>query len=213
MTLLKVLSVPDPKLRIKAKPVDLNDPSIGKILDDMVETMYHEEGLGLAAPQVGISLRLVVIDLGVDQMAEEDSEEDEVAGEAADKTQASEPNRQKLSHQKTSRQKLSFAKSGIQKASLIKMINPEITWRSAEMSICNEGCLSVPELRAEVSRPKDIKMHYHDAHGVRHHIETNGLLATCIQHELDHLDGKLYIDYLSPLKRQIYINKVKKNMK
>ena len=81
------------------------------------------------------------------------------------------------------------------------------------MSVCNEGCLSVPEQRAEVSRPKAIKMHYLDENGNLQHIETDDILATCIQHELDHLNGKLYIDYLSSLKRQMFINKVKRMKK
>jgi peptide deformylase len=174
MTRLNVLTVPDPRLRVKAKPVPLCDDNIRKILDDMVETMYAEDGIGLAAPQVGIDMRLVVMDVGIDDFAEE------------------------------------VADSGASTSKVIKMVNPEITWRSAETNVCNEGCLSVPEQRAEVTRPKAIKMHYLDEWGVKQCIETDGLLATCIQHELDHLDGKLYIDYLSTLKRQMFINKVKR---
>jgi peptide deformylase len=166
MTLLNVLTVPDPRLRIKAKPVSVVNDTIRIIFDDMLETMYAEDGLGLAAPQVGIDLRLVVIDIS--------------------------------DHYGTT---------------IFKMINPEITWRSAEMNVCNEGCLSVPEQRAEVSRPKAIKMHYLDENGTLQHIESDDILATCIQHELDHLDGKLYIDYLSSLKRQMFINKVKRMKK
>lgn len=164
MTLLNVLTVPDSRLRIKAKPVSVCDDNIRKILDDMLETMYAEDGLGLAAPQIGIDLRLVVMDVSEDE----------------------------------------------KNHTIYKMVNPEITWRSKELSVCNEGCLSVPEQRAQVSRPAAIKMHYLDENGVLQHIETDGLFATCIQHEIDHLDGKLYIDYLSPLKRQILINKVKR---
>ncbi len=160
MAKLTVLTVPDTRLRIKAKPVSVIDDTIKYILDDMVETMHAEDGIGLAAPQVGISLRLVVISL--------DSE------------------------------------------TIYKMVNPEITWRSNEESVCNEGCLSVPEQNAEVKRPKAIKMTYLDENGISQAIESDDLLATCIQHEIDHLNGKLYIDYLSSLKRQLYINKVKR---
>lgn len=167
MPLLNVLTVPDPRLRIKAKPVSNVDDKIRTIFDDMIETMYAEDGAGLAAPQVGIDLRLVVIDVS-----------DSAPG-----------------------------------TTVFKMINPEITWRSDEMSVCNEGCLSVPEQRAEVSRPKAIKMHYLDENGTLQHIESDDILATCIQHEIDHLDGKLYIDYLSSLKRQMFINKVKRMKK
>lgn len=164
MTLLNVLTVPDPRLRIKAKPVSIVDDKIRTIFDDMVETMYAEDGIGLAAPQVGIDLRLIVIDIS-----------DSAPGTA-----------------------------------VLKMANPEITWHSIETSVCNEGCLSVPEQRAEVSRPKAIKMNYLDENGILQHIESDDILATCIQHEIDHLNGKLYIDYLSSLKRQMFINKVKR---
>ncbi|MES2252143.1 MAG: peptide deformylase [Pseudomonadota bacterium] len=167
MTLLTVLTVPDSRLRIKAKPVSVVDDAIRIIFDDMIETMYAEDGVGLAAPQVGISMRLVVIDIS----------------ERAPGT------------------------------TLLRMVNPEITWRSNELNTCVEGCLSVPELRADVSRPKAIKMHYLDENGTLQHIESDDNLATCIQHELDHLDGKLYIDYLSSLKRQMFINKVKRMKK
>ena len=164
MALLTVLTVPDPRLRIKARPVSVVDNTIRTIFDDMVETMYAEDGAGLAGPQVGIDLRLVVIDVS----------------------------------------------EGTPGTAIFKMVNPEITWRSTELNICKEGCLSVPEQRADVSRPKAIKMHYLDEHGTLQHIETDDILATCIQHEIDHLDGKLYIDYLSSLKRQMFINKVKR---
>ncbi len=160
MAKLTVLTVPDARLRIKAKPVFVVDDMIKSVLNDMVETMHAEDGIGLAAPQVGISLRLVVISLD---------------GET-----------------------------------IYKMVNPEITWRSNEERTCNEGCLSVPEQNAEIKRPKAIKMTYLDENGVKQSIESDDLLATCIQHEIDHLNGKLYIDYLSSLKRQLYINKVKR---
>ena len=160
MARLTVLTVPDARLRVKAKPVSVVDDMIKSILNDMVETMHAEDGIGLAAPQVGISLRLVVISLD---------------GET-----------------------------------IYKMVNPEITWRSNEESTCNEGCLPVPEQNAEIKRPKAIKMTYLDENGVKQSIESDDLLATCIQHEIDHLNGKLYIDYLSSLKRQLYINKVKR---
>lgn len=168
MTLLNVLTIPDKRLRIKAKPVSVIDDNIRKILDDMVETMYAEEGCGLAAPQVNISLRLVVIDVGA------------TPGE---------------------------------EGTFFKMVNPEIFWHSDETNVCKEGCLSVPEQRAEVTRPKSIKVRYLNEWGIEHTIENDEFLATCIQHEIDHLDGKLYIDYLSTLKRNIIINKVKKLQK
>jgi peptide deformylase len=164
MTVLTVLTVPNPRLRVKAKPVSVIDDKIRQILDDMVETMYAEDGIGLAAPQVGIDLRIAVIDVSKDD----------------------------------------------EETVIYKMINPEITWKSEDVDVCNEGCLSVPEQRAKIERPAAVKMHYLDENGVLQNLEADGILATCIQHELDHLDGKLFIDYLSPLKKQMYIKKVEK---
>lgn len=167
MTVLNLLTVPDPRLRLKAKPVCVVDDHIRKILDDMLETMYAEEGCGLAAIQVNIPLRLVVIDLSR-------------GGE-----------------------------SGIK----LKLVNPEIVWKSEECSTYNEGCLSVPEQRAEVIRPKSVHLKYLDEMGAEQFLEADDFLATCVQHEIDHLDGKLYIDYLTSLKRNLIVNKVKKLMR
>jgi peptide deformylase len=164
MAVLPILTVPDPRLRVKAKPVAVVDDKIRQILDDMLETMYHAKGIGLAATQVGIALRLVVIDLSAKDTP----------------------------------------------FTPMKLVNPQITWTSQELETCQEGCLSVPEQFADVSRPKGVKMTYQDEHGKDHVLETDEFLATCIQHELDHLDGKLYIDYLSSLKRTILVNKVKR---
>lgn len=164
MAKLHILTVPDPRLRIKAKPVDVVDDRIRQILDDMLETMYADHGCGLAATQVNIPLRLVVIDLSYDN----------------------------------------------ETCPIYKMVNPEIIWKSDDTIIHEERCLSVPEQRAPVSRPSAIKLKYLDENGNPCEIETDDFLATCVQHEIDHLDGKLYIDYLSPLKRNMIINKVKR---
>lgn len=164
MAILKVLKAPDPQLKIVAKPVTIITDDIRKILDDMLETMYIEDGMGLAATQVGIHKRLVVIDINA-------------GAENLD------PAPQKL-------------------------INPEILWVSEETSTCKEACLSVPEQRAEVTRPARIKVKYLDENGQSHEVEADSIFATCLQHEIDHLNGILYIDHLSRLKYEIILKKL-----
>lgn len=161
MAVLPILRFPDERLRTKAKPVQTIDSTIQQIVDDMVETMYAEEGIGLAATQVNIHQRIVVIDVS----------------ETRDQ--------------------------------LFVLINPEIIEKSGETGI-EEGCLSVPEHRALIPRAEFVTLRAHDRNGKEYTIETDGLLAICIQHELDHLEGKLFIDYLSPLKRQLIRQKLEK---
>jgi peptide deformylase len=165
MALLNILIAPDPRLKIVAKPVASVDDSVRKIMDDMLETMYVEEGAGLAATQVGIDKRIVVMDIIWDE--------------------------------------------GLKRAPL-KMANPEILWHSKETSIRNEGCLSVPGQRGEVERPSKVKVRYLDDKNTLVERDADGDLAVCIQHEIDHLNGKLYIDYFSTLKQQIILRKLKK---
>ena len=167
MALLTILTAPDPILKKKALPVAGVDESIRTLMDDMLETMYHAPGIGLAAPQVGISQRVVVMDIG---RTEED------------------------------RQPLCMA-------------NPQITWVSDEDNTYEEGCLSVPEHYAQVVRPKEIRVTYLDRDGQAQQLETGGLLATVIQHELDHLDGILFIDHLTSLKRNMILRKLLKARK
>ena len=164
MAILKVLKAPDPQLKIVAKPVKNITDDIRRILDDMLETMYADDGMGLAATQVGIHKRLVVMDLnaGIEDL---------------------EPAPQKL-------------------------INPEILWVSEETSVYKEGCLSVPEQRAEVTRPARVKIRYLDENGQSYEVEADSIFATCIQHEIDHLNGILYIDHLSRLKYEIILKKL-----
>ncbi len=164
MTVLSVLTVPDPRLRTKAKPVREVNDHIRSILNDMVETMYAEEGIGLAATQVDIHLRLVVLDLSSDE----------------------------------------------EKTPVFKMVNPTITWKSDETEVGFEACLSVPEQRAQVERSTALHLEYLDEQGEPHTIEAEGFFAVAIQHELDHLEGKLYIDYLPSLKKTMLISKVKR---
>ncbi|ELR63142.1 Peptide deformylase [Photobacterium marinum] len=161
MSVLQVLTFPDERLRTVAKPVEKVTPEIQKIVDDMLETMYDEEGIGLAATQVNVHQRIVVIDL-------------------------SEERNQPM-----------------------VLINPEITDKRGEDGI-EEGCLSVPGARALVQRAAEVSVKALDRDGNEFTFDAEDLLAICVQHELDHLEGKLFVDYLSPLKRQRIKQKMEK---
>lgn len=167
MAILTILEAPDPRLKIKAKPVAEVDDRIRKLLDDMVETMHAAPGVGLAAPQVGEALRMLVVD---------------VAGKD-------------------------------QKPAPRKIINPEIVWASEETKPWEEGCLSLPDQYAEVIRPAAVKVRYLDETGKKHEIEADGLLAVCIQHEMDHLEGILFVDHISALRRNMILRKLSKSKK
>ena len=163
---MDIFEYPHPILKQKAEKVAKVDDALRHLLDDMLETMYAADGVGLAAPQVGISKRIVVIDV---------SHPDEgVEGEP------------------------------------LYLVNPEIIWHSVEQSCQTEGCLSVPEQRAEVDRYTQVRVHYTDYYGQETEILADGLLAIALQHEIDHLDGILYIDRISRLKRQMLIKKLQK---
>jgi peptide deformylase len=165
MTLRTILIHPDPRLKTVCKPVaDITD-DIRRLAEDMLATMYDAPGIGLAAPQVGVLGRMLVMDC--------------VKGE----DEAPKP---------------------------IVLINPEITWSSDERSTCNEGCLSIPEQYADVERPASVKVRWLGVDGKDHEEQFDDLWATCVQHEIDHLDGKLFIDYLSPMKRQMITRKMQK---
>ena len=164
MSVLPVLTAPDPRLKATSKPVAKVDDSVRKLMDDMLETMYVSNGIGLAAPQVGVTKRVIVMDL-----ARQDEKPDP-----------------------------------------LRMANPEIVWQSEEKVVCEEGCLSVPDQYSEVLRPKAVKIRYLDYQNEIRELETDGYLATCIQHEIDHLNGVLFIDHLSFLKRNIILRKLAK---
>ncbi|NIJ75045.1 peptide deformylase [Xanthomonas campestris] len=167
MALLPILEFPDPRLRTKAAPVDaaeLTSPAFQTLLDDMFQTMYEAPGIGLAASQVDVHKRFMVID---------------------------------VSEEKTLPQ---------------VFINPEIVNRQGEQ-VYQEGCLSVPGIYADVARADAITVRYLDREGKAQELSTDGLLAVCIQHEMDHLDGKLFVDYLSPLKREMVRKKLAKQRK
>jgi peptide deformylase len=165
MAILPILVAPHPVLKAKAAPVAAVDDAVRALMDDMLETMYAAPGIGLAAPQVGVSKRIVVLDV-------------------AHKDEPPAP---------------------------MCLVNPKVIWTSEELNVYEEGCLSVPRQYAEVERPARVKVRFLDRDGAQREVEADGLLATCMQHEIDHLDGKLFIDYLSALKRNMILRKVKKD--
>lgn len=169
MAILPIIETPDPRLKTISTPVDVVDDALRVLIDDMFETMYDAPGIGLAAIQVGVPKRVLVIDL---------QEKDEETGE-------------------TIKDPLVF-------------INPEILEESEDLMVYNEGCLSVPEMYADVARPAVIKAKWLDRDGAEHIEEIDGLLATCLQHEMDHLEGILFIDHLSKLKRDMLLKKLVK---
>ncbi|MGN6278217.1 MAG: peptide deformylase [Sphingomonas sp.] len=178
MAVLEILEVPDPRLRDVAQPIAAVDDDIRALAADMLETMYAAHGIGLAATQLGIDKRILVIDL-----QERVSENEEKEGEG-------EPVRDPH-----------------------VVINPELLWVSDELSIYNEGCLSIPEQYAEVERPARCRVRWLDEKGAAHEEELDGLMATCMQHEIDHLDGVLFIDHISRLKRSMVLKKLDKMRK
>jgi peptide deformylase len=167
MALRDILTVPDPILKQVSTPVEAVDDDLRALMDDMLETMYAAPGIGLAAVQVGVPKRVIVMDL---------TRDDEQRGPRY-------------------------------------FVNPEITWRSEETAPYEEGCLSVPEIYDEVERPARVKLKYLNYQGEAVEEEAEGLFAVCIQHEMDHLEGVLFIDHLSRLKRERAVAKVKKAVK
>ncbi len=164
MAIRPILTAPDPRLKAVSTDVETVDSAIRALIDDMTDSMYAADGIGLAAVQIGVPKRVVVIDL--DQ------------------------------------------KEG--KKNPVAYINPKIVWASEEMAVFEEGCLSVPEIWDDVERPARIKCEYLDRDGNMQLLEADGLLATCLQHEMDHLNGVLFIDHLSRLKRSMAVKKLTK---
>jgi peptide deformylase len=172
MAILSILEAPDPRLKIISTPVEAVDDGTRALIADMFETMYKAPGIGLAAVQVGVPKRLLVIDL---------QEKHEESGE-------------------TIRAPMVF-------------INPVLSEPSEEYAVYNEGCLSVPEQYADVERPASIRAQWLDGEGKPHDKRLDGMLATCLQHEMDHLEGILFIDHLSKLKRDMLLKKLVKMRK
>ncbi len=164
MALRPIVKLPDPILKTVSDPVETVDDGVRALLDDMLDTMYDAPGIGLAAVQIGVPKRLVVIDT-----AKEDEPPEPVC-----------------------------------------LVNPEVVWSSDETAEYEEGCLSIPEIYDKVTRPSEVKIRYLDRNGETVERHCDGILATCVQHEIDHLNGILFIDYLSRLKRERIIRKFAK---
>ena len=190
MSLKPIITVPDPVLRQVSTPVERIDDDLRKLLDDMLETMYDAPGIGLAGIQVGVPLRIITVDVARRKKKEEDAEGQDGETASADGDEAEEEVRDP-----------------------IFLINPKILKLGDEPSIYEEGCLSIPDYYAEVERPGSVTVSYLDRDGKEQVIEADGILSTCLQHEIDHLDGKLFIDYLSRLKRDMVIKKFTKAAK
>ena len=164
MALREIIILPDKQLRLVSKPIEKVTAEIRRLADDMFETMYDAPGIGLAAIQVAVPLRVITMDVS----KKEDEQEPRV------------------------------------------FINPEITWRSEECALYGEGCLSIPEIQEDVERPARVRVKFLDINGKAHEEEAEDLFATCIQHEIDHLNGVLFLDYLSKLKRDYIVKKFTK---
>jgi peptide deformylase len=167
MALREILIAPDPRLKLKARRVDKVDAKIRKLMDDMLETMYAAPGIGLAAPQVGEVVRVIVVDV---------------------------------------------AREGEPRQPL-RLANPEIFWASDEKVPCEEGCLSLPDQFAEVTRPSEVKVRYLDHENEIREVHAKGMLAVCLQHEMDHLEGVLFVDHISSLRRSMILRKLAKSRK
>jgi peptide deformylase len=167
MAKLPIITAPDPRLKRVSKPVERVDDKVRRLMDDMLETMYAAPGVGLAAPQVGVLKRVIVVDVS----------------------------------------------RGEEEPAPHRLANPEVVWHSEETASYEEGCLSLPEHYAEVWRPARVKVRYLDYENEIREVEADGLLATCIQHEIDHLDGVLFVDHISALKRSIILRKLQKARK
>ncbi len=172
MAILPILEAPDPRLRVVSEPVETFDDDLRRLVADMFETMYDAPGIGLAAIQVGVARRVLVIDL-----------QEQVEDEAGTKATVNDPR---------------------------VFINPELRDPAEDISVYNEGCLSVPDHYADVQRPTAIDARWMDMDGVQHDERIEGMLATVLQHEMDHLEGILFIDHLSRLKREMILKKLAK---
>lgn len=167
MSKLSIVIAPDPRLKRKCTPIEKVDAETAKLMADMLETMYDAPGIGLAAPQVGVAKRVIVVDPALDKA----------------------PPRP------------------------IKMANPEIIWSSDEKKIHEEGCLSLPQEYDNVERPDKIRVKYLDENNASQEIEADGLLSVVIQHEIDHLEGTLFVDHISTLKRGMILRRLTKQKK
>lgn len=164
MARLSIIVAPDPRLKIKSKPVETVDGRVRALMDDMLETMYSAPGVGLSAVQAGVPERIIVIDVAKDP----------------------------------------------DPPAPVRLVNPDIIWQADEIVLAEEGCLSLPEYYADVERPAAVEVRYLDENGENRTIKADGLLSTVLQHEMDHLEGILFVDHLSAIKRSIILRKLVK---
>ena len=183
MTIRKILTEPNKILREKSLRVENVDKDIQQLMDDMLETLYAAPGIGLAAIQVGVAKRVIVMDMS---RSRNDIGRDK---DDINKNEDKEPKKP------------------------MYFVNPEIIWKSEDKFTYEEGCLSVPNQFAEIDRPKQCHVRHLDYNGQPQELKADGLLSTCIQHEIDHLEGILFIDYLSKLKKEMIIKKLSKQTK
>lgn len=169
MTILPIVIAPDPRLKQKSTKVEKVDAEIRQLMDDMLETMYNAKGIGLAAVQVGVLKRVIVVDVEHDDDGK--------------------------------------------RGNPLKLINPEVIDETEELALYKEGCLSFPAQYSEVERPASVRIKYMDEDGKEQMIEADGLLATCIQHEIDHTNGIVFVDHISKLKRDMIVKKLDKAKK
>ena len=187
MAIREIIEIPDPRLKQISAPVTAFDDDLRTLVADMFETMYDAPGIGLAAIQLGVPLRVLVIDLQPEDM----DAEPEVCTAHGGHEHTHRPHRREPQ----------------------VFINPEILEPSDDHTVYNEGCLSVPEIYAEVERPARVRARWHDLDGNSHDEQIEGMLATCLQHEMDHLEGVLFIDHLSRLKRNMALKRLEKMRK
>jgi peptide deformylase len=187
MTVRPIIQIPDPVLRQVSKPVERIDADLLRLLDDMAETMYEAPGIGLAGIQVGVPLRVIALD--VEWRSRRRKADEEYGGVDAEEPGEELPDIPKRP---------------------VFLINPRILKLAEEASIYEEGCLSIPEYYAEVERPAGCTVAYTDRDGKEIIVEATGLLSTCLQHEIDHLDGRLFIDHISRLKREMVVKRFTK---
>jgi peptide deformylase len=178
MTILPIIIAPDPRLKEKSAPVEKITPEILSLMEDMLDTMYASNGIGLAAVQVGVLKRIIVVD-----------------------TEWGSPRYREEGVPRT---------EGFAPGNPIRMINPEVIAASPEFSSYNEGCLSFPGQYSDVDRPATVTIRYMDEHGKAQTLKAEGLLATCVQHEMDHLEGIVFVDHISRLKREMILKRLKK---
>ena len=182
MKILPIITLPDPRLKKKSESIEIVTDEIKTLMDNMLQTMYQAPGIGLAAPQVGINKKIIVMDV------------------------SPRPELKRYQKEKNGEKTKS-------KPNPLQMVNPEITWLSNEKESGQEGCLSIPGFMEDITRSKECEVRYINKNNESQKLKARGLLARCIQHEVDHINGILFIDHISQIKKDIILRKLKKKQK